>query len=253
MKYYEKLIELGCFSRKDLVMLTGSEAAASSLIYDYLRKGYIERVRHDLYTVMSLESKQPVPSRYQIGSNLFPDACITHHSAFEFYGYANQVFYEMYIGTKSRFLDFEYNGIWYHRIMPKPQRQVVTIGNIRVTSLEQTVVDSIQDFEKISGIEEVLRCILLIPSLNVENMLFALSSANNRFLYQKCGYLLEEVNTSLGLPESFFEECRKHKTRSRRYLFKENAEYVFNAKWGLYVPKTLLSFVDKGVANHVAV
>ena len=35
MKYYEKLVELGCVSRKDFVSLTGSESAAASLIYDY--------------------------------------------------------------------------------------------------------------------------------------------------------------------------------------------------------------------------
>ena len=42
MKYYEKLVELGCFSRQNLVNITGSESAAASLIYEYLKKNYIE-------------------------------------------------------------------------------------------------------------------------------------------------------------------------------------------------------------------
>ena len=60
-----------------------------------------------------METKQPVLSRYQIGSNLFPDACITHHSAFEVFGYGSQVFYECYVATDKRFHDFEYDGVLY--------------------------------------------------------------------------------------------------------------------------------------------
>jgi len=82
MKYYEKMLELGCLNKSKVMELTGSEAAAKSLLYDYQKKGYIEKIKRDLYAVISLETKQPVLSRYQIGSRLFPDAVITHHSAF---------------------------------------------------------------------------------------------------------------------------------------------------------------------------
>ena len=142
MKYYEKLIELGCFSRSDIARLTGSDSAAGSLLHSYLDRGIIERVRHNLYTVISLETKQPVLSRYQIGAQLFPDACISHHSAFEVYGCANQVFYETYVCTSSRFLDFEYNGVFYHRIAPKFEMEPDSVSGTRVTSLERTVADS---------------------------------------------------------------------------------------------------------------
>lgn len=57
--------------------------------------------------VISLETKQPILSRYQIGSNLFADACITHHSVFEVYGYGSQVFYECFVETDKGFSDFE--------------------------------------------------------------------------------------------------------------------------------------------------
>lgn len=41
MKYLDKLIELGCFSRRDVTALTGNEHAAHSLLYDYMNAGYI--------------------------------------------------------------------------------------------------------------------------------------------------------------------------------------------------------------------
>ncbi len=253
MKYYEKLVELGCFSRRDLVNITGSESAAASLIYDYLKKNYIERVRHDTYTAISLETRQPILSRYQIGSFLFSDAYLTHHSALEVYGYANQVFYEIYVASSHRFSDFVYNGTLYHRVIPRKNACITTVGGMRVTELEQTIVDSIQDFEKISGIEEVLRSLLLVPSLDAEKILQALSETNNGFLYQKCGYIFEELNSSLRLPKKFFEKCNKHISSSKRYLIKSKIKLVYNSKWKLYVPYSLMSFVNKGVADYDAV
>ena len=35
MKHYEKLLELGCFSKNDLEQITGSEAAAKWLCREY--------------------------------------------------------------------------------------------------------------------------------------------------------------------------------------------------------------------------
>ena len=155
MKYYERLVELGCFSREELVALVGNPSIANNIIYEYQKKGFIEKVKRDYYAVISLETKQPIYSRYQIGAKMFQDACLTHHSAFEIYGYGSQVYYECFVATEKRFTDFEYNGVFYRRIEKKPDIDIVTYGNMYVTSIEQTVVDSIRDFEKISGIEEV--------------------------------------------------------------------------------------------------
>lgn len=252
MKYYEKLLEMGCFSRKDLIALVGTPAAAMSIIYDYQKKGYIERVRRSFYVTISLETKQPILSRYQIGANLFSDACISHHSAFEYYGYSNQVFYECYVATDSRFEDFEYDGVTYHRVERKRDTEVAQVGNVRVTSIEQTVVDSIRDFEKIAGLEEVLRCLILIPGLKEEQVLACLKRNENGFLYQKCGYIFEEFQNEFNFSEKFFSECQKNCPKTKRYLMKEKQEMVLNGKWKLYTPPTLRQLTDKGMNDYDA-
>ncbi len=253
MKYYEELLEMGCFSREDLAEVTGSVAAAQSLIYDYQKKGYIERVKRNLYVAISLETKQSVCSRYQIGSSLFADACISHHSAFEVFGFANQVFYECYVATESRFADFEYDGITYHRVQRKSGIQTTNTGGITVSSIEQTVVDSIRDFEKIAGLEEVIRCILLVPGLREQELLSCLKNNRNGFLYQKCGYLFEELQAELKLSDAFYEECGNHCAASKRYLMKDMKDNVWNEKWGIYAPHSIRKLIDKGVSDYDAV
>ena len=140
MKHYEKLLELGCFSKNDLEQITGSEAAAKWLCREYQKKGYIERIKRDLYVAISLETRQPIANRYAIASHISNDAAVSYHSAFEFYGYSNQVFYETQVTSESRFRDFEYDGAdistcrsthyWrYHKNKQHPHHDIGTDGD----------------------------------------------------------------------------------------------------------------------------
>ncbi len=253
MKHYEKLLDMGCFTREQLIKLIGTPSAANMVIYEYQKKGYVEKVKRDFYVVVSMETKQPLLSRYQIGANLFPDACISHHSAFEVYGYGSQVFYECFVATDKRFSDFEYNGVTYHRVERKPDIDVIQQGKMRVTSIEQTVIDSIRDFEKVVGLEEVIRCLMLVPSLNEKKILECLARNKNGFLYQKCGYLFEEMKNEFGFSDMFFMECERNASDAKRYLMKQVQNTIFNDRWKLYVPLSLKGLVDKGVGDYDAI
>jgi predicted transcriptional regulator of viral defense system len=253
MKHYERMVELGSFSRDGLAMhLHLNDATTASVLRNYLKKGYIERVRHNSYVVISIENKQPILSRYAIGGRLFPDACVSHHSAFEVYGYANQVFYEVYVTTQSRFKDFEYDGITYHRMAPKGNVQVETYRGVSVTSIEQTVIDSIHTIDQIGGLEEFLRCLALVPFLDERKLLLALENYQIGFLYQKTGFLLEQVNDSFGLSNQFFDICKQQVPKADRYVSKANANYVYHPKWRLMGPKHINSVINKGVLDDAS-
>ena len=66
MKHYEKLLAKGSFSREQLIEIVGTATAANQVIYEYQKKGLIEKVKRDFYVVISMETKQPVLSRYQM-------------------------------------------------------------------------------------------------------------------------------------------------------------------------------------------
>lgn len=257
MKYLESLMELECFSRQDVVSMTGSEDAAHSLLYDYLAKGYIERVRRDLYVAISLETKQPVANRYKIASHLADDACISYHTAFEYFGYGNQVFYEVYVLTHSRFRSFVYDGVSYTRVSPKIAGGIITDrSGVRTTDLERTVIDSIHGFEKIGGLEELLRCLLLIPSLNGDKLIQYLDEYGLSTLYQRVGYIFDQLSGEIGIPERVMTHCQKRLPESKRYLYVSTNNkqdiFVFHPEWRLFAPKRLMEIVIKGVYDGKA-
>lgn len=253
MELYKELAALRCFTHDDMVQLARSESSAVWQIKSYLQKGYIERVRRDLYAVISLETGQAIPNRYQIASRVADDACVSHHSAFEYYGYGNQVFYDVYFTTKKRVRPFSYDSINYCAMLYRGNTGVIETGTgVRVTSLERTVIDSIADFEKIGGLEELLRCLLLIPSLDPNKLLDTLELYDRGQLYQKAGYILESLKNALSLPEYFFAECEKRSSASKTYLFEKQDDFVLHNRWKLFAPKDLKTIINKGVTDYDA-
>jgi predicted transcriptional regulator of viral defense system len=245
MKYYEQLVDAGCFSLADVTALTGNLDTARSVLYSYQKSGLITKVRRNLYAAMSLETKQPILNRYAIASHIADDAYVTHHSAFEVHGVANQVYYEVYTATVNRFDPFEFDGVSYRRVTPAIMGGVISVGkNIRITDIERTILDSIRDFEKIGGLEETLKCIALIPRLDAEKLLEYLFAYGNGFLYQRTGYLLSQSEGLFSLPESFYAVCQSRIPSAKRYLYGglQTEPHKLNHDWLLFVPETL----DKG-------
>lgn len=254
MDLYKSLAAMRCFTRDELAEITGSDSAAAWQIRSCLAKGYIERVRRDLYAVISLETSQPIPNRFQIATRIADGACVAYHSAFEYYGYANQVFYTVYAAVPKHLRPFSYDGVDYVPVVSSgAAEQIQTPDGIRVTTLEQTVIDSIADTGKAGGLEELLRCLLLIPSLSSERLLAALGRYNCGKLYQKTGYILETLQDDLGLPDAFFQECEKHLPQSKSYFDTMRDSLVLQKRWRLFAPEDLRTLLDKGMDDYDAV
>ena len=236
VKYYDRMRELGCFSLQDVTDMVGERSAVAYLVNDYQRKGYIDRIHRNLYTVMDTEKEEPVLTKYQIGSRLFPDAYICLRSAFEVHGYAPRGGNEVFVATGTRFTDFRYNGVFYRRIHPKAIATTEWVAGSLVTSLEQTVVDSLHCFEGSRGLEDVVECIVRLPQLDADKLLQCLERYGNGYLYQKCGYVLEQLQEYVKLPEGFYRECRKHCASTVRYMVKGAVGLVYPGGGGIYGP-----------------
>jgi len=201
----------------------------------------------DIWT--KLETKHPIPNRYSFASLIAEDVYITHHSAFEYYGCANQVYYEVYIASKAKFRTFDFGGVTFRRIIPRIDFGIESCEDgVKVTDMERTVLDGINDFENISGLEETLRCIDLIPNLDSDKLLSYLDGYNDGFLFRKAGYVLEYFRDEFQIPGEFFDKLRKRIPKSERCFYKgiKRERHKLNRDWRLFAPDDLLSIVRKG-------
>ncbi len=247
MEQYKQLLKLGCFSREDVAKFTGNIRTADSVLYSHKKRGLIESVRRNLFTAISLETGESVCTPFAIASFITADSYISHHSAFEYHGMANQVFSEIYVSSSSKFNDFEYNGRQYKYISSKTDVGIKTAGKIRVTDIERTIIDNIKDFTKIGGLEELLRCLSMVTYASEEKLIQYLIVYNNCFLWQKTGYILS-LFPDIKLSEKFFSLCRKNSKKSTRYLYDElkNESSVYLKEIGLFVPENIMKLTAEG-------
>jgi predicted transcriptional regulator of viral defense system len=247
MKYYERLLEMGCFTRNDLCALTGNFDTAGTLLKNYQKKGYLRQVRRNLYVAINLADRQPAVSKFRIAGSITPSACASHHTAFEYYGCANQVSYQVEVSSETPFAPFSFDGNTYACFVSRIKDGVTAEpSGVRVTDVERTVLDGINDFEKVMGLEELLRCLELLPAVKEDKLLAYLPAYGKRFLYQKTGYILQHFRREWNLSKGFFRECAAHIGKSTRYL-SISGDGTYNREWRLVVPADLMKITNKGV------
>lgn len=250
MDVYHQLAKYPVFTIKEAERLTGNSKTAYSLLDRLMKKDLIRKVRKNIYSAVNPVTGQIVATRYQIACAITATAYISHHSAFEYYGLANQVFYEIYVSSESKFNAFEYDYVTYKYVASRMKEGIVEAKNttgVRITDLERTVIDSIRDFNKIGGFEELLNCFEGIHYLDEEKLLRYLAIYNTQGLYQRVGYLLQHYQKEMQLSNDFISRCKKKIGKSRRYLLKEaNQRNIYDSEWKLMIPEGLFTIKEQG-------
>lgn len=242
MNLYFELLQNPIFTVEDVNKYYSNLDSARSAVKRLMKYGMIQKIRNNMYTCISGETNDPVADRFQIASAITPTAYISHHTAMEYYGITNQVYYDVYVSSETRFSEFEFGGYFYHYVPSRLQAGVEEIkysGGIRVTDKERTLVDNIKDMDKISGMEEVLSIIEGMYLLNEEKILEYLDGYKNQFLFQKTGFFLWNYKENLGLSEDFFEICKAKIGKSKRYLTRDNYKGIYDDRWKLVIPENL--------------
>ncbi len=239
MKSYQKLAKYKTFSLSVVNSITGNESTSTSLISRLLKKKYIVRIRKDLYTCIDLTTGDTVANKYQIASSINDGAYISNHTAFEFYGVANQIYNTIYVSSEKKFNTFEFMGNTYKYIRSSFNdgvENVKNIENVRITNLERTFIDSINSISKYIGVEEMIKITETLDSLDSNMIIHYMDKYKKKALYQKVGYFLENYYDGEPLNKDFFELCHLKSGKSVRYLI-TGREGVFNSKWKLIIPE----------------
>jgi len=253
LKYYSDLLTMGCFTRDDVIQLTGNYSTAGTLLNNYLKNGYVRNVKRNLYVAVNLADNEPAVNKYRIATRITETAYVSHHAAFEYYGCANQVSYQVEVSSETPFASFDFGGNTYAYLASRIKKGVITRPDgVRVTDTERTVLDGIHDFEKVMGLEELLRCLALLPSVKEDKLLQYLAVYNKQVLYQKAGYILRHFQKEFHLSEAFFTECAARIGKSTRYLT-VNENGVYDKEWRLVVPENLMGLTVKGADENADV
>lgn len=236
------------FSKKDVISNFSNDSQYNNWLSKQEKAKRIMKVRKDLYVCLDI-SGYALPNKFEIATKVAEDAFVCYHSALEYYGVANQVFNVVTVGSNKRFNSFDFDDIEYVR---KPAKHFVQVMNIvtagvRITSLERTIIDCINDMDEAGGIEEILNALDQIRVLDEGKLLETLDAYNSVFLFQKTGYILEQFKDKLYLSDAFFEKCKSRLTNQVKYVLQDEYNDIsFNSKWKLMAPTNLKSRINGG-------
>ena len=239
-----ELLQKPLFSVEDIAGRYEKISGARSAIKSLVRRGMVAKIRNNLYTCISGETGHPVANRFQIASAITSTSYVTHHSALEYYGITDQVFHDVYVASSKPFSEFDFDGYSFRYVHSSFLEGVETplmSGNIRITNKERTLIDCINDMDRIGGMEEILACISVLKRVREEYLLKYLAVYNSQFLYQKVGYLLSKNQQLQGLSDNFFKFCREKIGKSKRYLSSDYKNGKYNKEWQLVIPKVVHS------------
>ncbi len=242
MDLYYEMLSHPVFTLEDVKRYYASSESAKTAVKRLMKKGRAVRIRRNLYTAISGETGAPVANRFQIAGAITQSSCISHHTAMEYYGITDQIFYDVYVSSATLFPNFTFNGYTYRFVRSCFPDGIDTIpysGGVRITDRERTLLESIKDMDKISGIEEVIANIEDISGIREDKLTAYLALFGNQFLYQKTGYLLTRLNSTLGLSDYFFSLCRDKAGKSTRYLSRDYRTGKFNSEWKLVVAEEI--------------
>ena len=214
-----------------------------------LKSNTYKKIRNNLYALVDPSTNDIYSTKFEIASKISQTSFVCYHSALEYYGLANQVFGDVLVGSLTRFNNFVFNDdefIYKSVKNVKFVNDVVSEG-IRVSSLEKTIIDCIDDMDLAGGIEEVLNALEQIKYVNESKVLDILRDTDKMFLYQKVGFLFEIYNSQLGLSNDFFLECKSHISKKINYFMRyEFKDTELDKKWNLIVPKDIKSRINGG-------
>lgn len=247
------------FTRDAFAAGTSSRADRSprtvdSLLAAHVASGRILRVRRGLYATVApgADARAAPVDPYLVATHLAPDATVAYHAALQFRGKAYSVWHRFHVLVEGqlrpfRFQDGEFVGVPH----PKPLRDRpdrgggITLepyagGEVRVTTLERTLVDVLDQPGLSGGWEEVWRSLEQVEYFDLEAVLAHADALGSALTAARLGFFLEQHRDALFVEERHLAALRKQAPKQPRYLDATRMRGRLVKGWNLIVPERVL-------------
>jgi len=245
------------FTREELAAVLRSRGRAEATVDSHLarwgRQGRIARVKRGVFVRLDAAGGPNGASLDFIGlaSRMAPDAAVAYHTALEAHGFAQSILERLTFVTWTKTKPSSFQG---RRFVPvRPRARLLAAGRgerwiekaersgveLRVTSLERTVVDVLDRPGLAGGVEEVWRSLLSVPALDPEPLEEYVTLLGSRTLTAKVGFFLEARREELMVPPALLDRLRARIPDAPVFMDRRRRGRLVSP-WALIVPADLL-------------
>ena len=226
-----------------------------SLLAYYGRTGRVLRVRRGLYVVVPPGAEPDVcpVDPYLLTAKMADDAVLGYHTALEFHGkaYSVQERFLYLTGRTPRPVTFRscyFRGVLFpKRLRAKQQENFgVNLGeraglSVQVTSLERTLVDTLDRPDLGGGWEEIWRSLELVEFFDLDQVVEYALLLENSTTVAKVGFFLDQHRETLMVDEAHLKPLRKLHPKKPHYMVRSHRSHGRLVKdWNLVVPPEVL-------------
>lgn len=227
------------------------------LLTYHLKKRRIMRIRHGFFATIPTSFRNVMENfpidPYLVAGRVTANAVIAYHSAFDFHGVSYSLYHQYLYLSDQVIRPFEFNQtdficLPFPRSLSKQQAtqfEVILTErqglNLKVTSLERTLVDVIHRPNYGGGWEEIWKTADHISILNLDKVIEYVNLLNNATTTAKLGFFLEHFKEQFGVNESILKVLEAKKPDGIHYLERGKREPgKFLKRWNLVVPTHII-------------
>jgi len=229
--------------------------AREALLAYYRKAGRVVRVRRGLYAVIPAGAdvdSYPV-DLFLIAAKLTPDAVLSHHTALEFHGRAYSV-HTQFIYSASRplspltFRSHIFRGTKFPQELLRAGKEDMGVSTaehagleMRVTSLERTLVDVLDRPDLSGSWEEIWRSLESVEFFDLDRVVEYALLLGNATTVAKVGFFLEQRREPLMVEDRHFKALHDLQPRQPHYLDRAKRKSGrLVSEWNLVVPNEVL-------------
>ncbi|MCK5804095.1 MAG: type IV toxin-antitoxin system AbiEi family antitoxin domain-containing protein [Lentisphaeria bacterium] len=230
--------------------------AMNARLAHHVRAGHVVQIQRGLYASVPAGTDPPsfVPDLWLVAAKLTADAVIAYHSAFQFHGRAYSVSNEYVFLSSQPMRPKEYRGCRFRRVAyPKALRTAgkeqfgaETVDrqglDIRVASLERSLVDVLDRPDLGGGWEEIWRSIESVEYYDIQQVVNYALLLGNATTAARVGFFLEQHREQLMVDDSQLDRLKETRPRQPHYM-KPGTTGRLAADWNLIVPENILARV----------
>lgn len=246
-RIYSELYSERVVTTEDVREILEEKKMATEYITNLRKKGFFKRIKKGLYAIAppDLVNKDEIkPDKFLLASKIKDEYYISHHSALEFHGLAQSIHNRVYITSKTTGRSFTFSGIDYKILTSRYffgfEKTNHLNSTITVSDREKTILDCIRSPKYAGGWEELVKSLEKIPSIDVETLMIYLQKIDEKSLYQKTGFILENIDFKN------FEEISDEllsKVGERTYYIDKEKDSYYVKRWNLMVPKRFKEWI----------
>ena len=226
---------------------------ASDLVQYNKSMGRVGVIKQGVYyAIRPGQSAQKAPvDPFILASKLAPDAVLSYHTALDLLGFGHSMF-NAYYCFSIRFrpaLRFRHD---HFRIVVTPRKlreksqelfgteKVERLGvKLVVTGKERTLIECLEKPHNCGGFEEMYRSLEKIPFIQPDVLLEYLALREQKSLYARVGFFLEQHREDLHVEESLFGQLAHSVPAQPVYWTPQSKGGVLMKPWNLIVRKAV--------------